>query len=174
MDRGGDIQIKQSVKKVVIENSKVTGVIVTDSPNSEKFIPTNSVVISYPAYTALNQLFEENVIDSKFVQKIDKLNKTTSVVEVHFALDSQLDTRQVVFPVGDDYVTKGIFFISNITPSVSPSGEHLIIAGTPVLPSETEDSEKVKNIVTKMKQEISSIYPKFNSALLWNDQWLGN
>ena len=84
------------------------------------------------------------------------LNKTTSVVEVHFALDSQIDTRQVVFPVGSDYVTKGIFFISNITPSVSPSGEHLIIAGTPVLPSETEDSEKIKNIVSKMKQEISS------------------
>ena len=167
LEKGGEIQMKQSVKKVVIENSKVTGVIVSDSSNSEKLIPTNSVVISYPAYTALNQLFEENVIDRKFVQKIDKLNKTTSVVEVHFALNSQIDTRQVVFPVGDDYVTKGIFFISNITPSVSPSGEHLIIAGTPVLPSETEDSEKIKNIVSKMKQEISSIYPKFTSSLLW-------
>ena len=94
MEKGGDIQTKQSVKKVIIKNSKVTGVIVSDSLTSEKFIPTNSVVISYPAYTALNQLFEENVIDRKFVQKIDKLNKTTSVVEVHFALNSQIDTRQ--------------------------------------------------------------------------------
>jgi len=50
---------------------------------------------------------------------------------------------------------------------VSPKGEHLIIAGTPVLPSETEDSEKIKNIVSKMKQEISSIYPEFDSSLLW-------
>jgi len=32
-----------------------------------------------------------------------------------------------------------------------------IIDGTPVLPSETEDSEKIKEIVTKMKKEISSI-----------------
>ena len=70
--------------------------------NSEKLISTNSVVISYPAYTALNQLFDENTIDKKFIQKIDKLNKTTSVVEVHFALNSQIDTRQVVFPVGKD------------------------------------------------------------------------
>ena len=136
-----------------------------DSLNSEKIIPTNSVVVSYPAYTALNQLFEKNVIDTKFVEKINKLNKTTSVVEVHFALNSQIDTRQVVFPVGKDYVTKGIFFISNITPSVSPVGEHLIIAGTPVSSADTENSEKVKNIVTKMKEEISSIYPKFDSAL---------
>ena len=33
--------------------------------------------------------------------------------------------------------------------------------------ADTENSEKVKNIVTKMKEEISSIYPKFDSALLW-------
>ena len=167
LEKKGEIHTKQSVKKVIVENSKVTGVVVSDSPNSEKFIETNSVVISYPAYTALNQLFDENVIDKKFVQKIDKLNKTTSVVEVHFALNSQIDTRQVVFPVGDNYVTKGIFFISNITPSVSPKDEHLIIAGTPVLPSETEDPEKIKCIVSKMKQEISSIYPTFDSSLLW-------
>lgn len=166
VEKKSTIITKQFVKKVIIENSKVTGVVVGDS-NSEKLISTNSVVISYPAYTALNQLFDENTIDKKFIQKIDKLNKTTSVVEVHFALNSQIDTRQVVFPVGKDYVTKGIFFISNITPSVSPSGEHLIIAGTPVLPSETEDPEKIKTIVSKMKQEISSIYSDFDSSLLW-------
>ena len=114
LENNGILKTKQSVKKIIIKDSKVTGVVVTDSLNSEKIIHTNSVVVSYPAYTALNQLFEKNVIDSKFVEKINKLNKTTSVVEVHFALNLQLDTRQVVFPVGKDYVTKGIFFISNI------------------------------------------------------------
>ena len=47
--------------------------LLNDSLNSEKIIPTNSVVVSYPAYTALNQLFEKNIIDTKFVEKIDKL-----------------------------------------------------------------------------------------------------
>ena len=41
LEKGGEIQMKQSVKKVVIENSKVTGVIVSDSSNSEKLIPTS-------------------------------------------------------------------------------------------------------------------------------------
>ena len=95
------------------------------------------------------------------------MNKTTSVVEVHFALNSKIDNRQVVFPVGDHYATKGIFFISNITPSVSPPGEHLIIAGTPVDSSVADDSKKIKQIVQLMKEEISSIYPNFNSSLLW-------
>jgi hypothetical protein len=125
------------------------------------------VVVSYPAYHALNELFDKNIIKKDFLQKINKLNKTTSVVEVHFALKSKIDSRQVVFPVGDQYTTKGIFFISNITPSVSPPGEHLIIAGTPVPSEDTDNPQKIKDIVNKMKQEISSIYPTFNSELIW-------
>ena len=49
--------------------------------------------------------------DDDFVKHTNRLNKTTSVVEVHFALSKKLDSRQVVFPVGDNYVSKGIFFI---------------------------------------------------------------
>ncbi|HSG84323.1 MAG TPA: FAD-dependent oxidoreductase [Nitrosopumilus sp.] len=167
LDNGGEIHTKKSVKKIIIENSGVTGVLLRGLNDSDKFISTNCAVVSYPAYTALNELFEKNVIDNDFVNKINKLNKTTSVVEVHFALKSKLDSRQVVFPVGTKYTTKGIFFISNITPSVSPPGEHLIIAGTPVAPEDTENPQKIKDIVTKMKNEISSIYPDFNSSLLW-------
>ena len=158
----GEIKTQCAVKRVVIENSKVQGVIT----NSDEFIRTNCVIISYPAYLALNQLFEKDVIDSEFIQKINRLDKKTAVVEVHFALNSKLDTRQVVFPVGQ-YTTKGIFFISNITPSVSPPGEHLIITGTPVSPSVTDDCKKIKEIVEEMKKEISSIYPDFNSSLIW-------
>lgn len=167
LENKGEIHTRQLVKKVIIENSKVSGVIVQNLSGDDELIPTNCVVISYPAYTALNQLFENNVISTEFVKKINKLNKTTSVVEVHFALKSKIDSRQVVFPVGKSYTTKGIFFISNITPSVSPPGEHLIIAGTPVLPEDTDNPQKIKNIVSKMKQEISSIYPEFEPSLLW-------
>jgi phytoene dehydrogenase-like protein len=165
--KNGDVKTRQSIKKIIIEKSKVTGVIVRDSVGNDELIPTNCVVISYPAYHALNELFDKGIIKDDFLQKINRLNKTTSVVEVHFALKSKIDTRQVVFPVGDQYTTKGIFFISNITPSVSPPGEHLIIAGTPVPSDDTDNPQKIKDIVKKMKQEISSIYPSFNSELIW-------
>ena len=128
---------------------------------------TDCVIVSYPAYHAINQLFDDGIFDNEFIQKINRLDKTTSVVEVHFALSKQIDSRQVVFPVGKDYASKGIFFISNITPSVSPSGEHLLIVGTPVKPEETDNPLRIKEIVTQMKQELSEIYPEFNSSLLW-------
>lgn len=162
-ENNGEIILNKSVKKIMIENSTVTGIVTSD----DDVISTNCAIVSYPAYTALNELFDKNIIDHKFIQKINQLNKTTSVVEVHFALNSKLDSRQVVFPVGDDYVTKGIFLISNISSSVSPLGEHLMIAGTPVYSSVTDDPQKIKKIVNDMKKEISLIYPKFLTSLIW-------
>ncbi len=162
-ENNGEILLNKSVKKILIENSTVTGIITSDDDT----IHTDCVVVSYPAYAALNELFDKNTIDYNFIKKINQLNKTTSVVEVHFALNSKLDFRQVVFPVGDNYVTKGIFFISNISPSVSPLGEHLMIAGTPVSPTVADDPHKIKEIVNDMKKEISLIYPKFYASLIW-------
>jgi len=163
IENKGTIETNHSVKKIVIENSKVLGIIENDGT----FFKSDCVVVSYPAYVALNQLFDENIINKKFVEKINQLDEKTAVVEVHFALNSKIDSRQVVFPVGKHYTTKGIFFISNITRSVSPKGEHLIIAGTPVDPSVANDPVKIKEIVEKMKDEISSIYPDFSSSLIW-------
>ena len=163
-ENNSKVNLGYSIKKVMIQDRKVTGVELSDG----KIVETDCVIISYPAYHAINQLFDSGVFDDNFIKKINRLNKTTSVVEVHFALSKKLDKRQVVFPVGENYVSKGIFFISNITPSVSPKGEHLIIVGTPVKPEETENPARIKEIVSKMKQELSEIYPDFGDSLLWD------
>ena len=162
-EQKSNISLGKSVKKILISGGKVTGVILMDGTT----VDTDCVIISFPAYHAINQLFDEGIFDKKFIDKTNKLNKTTSVVEVHFALSKQIDSRQVVFPVGKDYASKGIFFISNITPSVSPTGEHLLIVGTPVKPEETDDQTRIKSIVEQMKNELSEIYPEFKTSLLW-------
>ena len=162
-ENNSSVNLGVTVKKILVEDAKVTGVLLSDGNTIE----SDCVIISYPAYHAINQLFDEGIFDDDFVKHTNRLNKTTSVVEVHFALSKQLDTRQVVFPVGENYTSKGIFFISNITPSVSPKGEHLIIVGTPVKPEETDNRKRIKEIVSKMKEELSAIYPDFNNVLLW-------
>ena len=162
-ENNSSVNLGVTVKKILVEDAKVTGVLLSDGNTIE----SDCVIISYPAYHAINQLFDEGIFDDDFIKHTNRLNKTTSVVEVHFALTKQLDTRQVVFPVGENYTSKGIFFISNITPSVSPKGEHLIIVGTPVKPEETDNQQRIKEIVSKMKEELAAIYPDFNNVLLW-------
>jgi protoporphyrinogen oxidase len=162
-EKGAELNLNTLIKKVVVEDGKVRGIIFSDG----KFIETNCVVITYPAYLAVKQLFADSVFSKRFLEKVNKLNKTTSVVEVHFCLTEKIDNRQIVFPVGKDITAKGIFFISNITSSVSPKGEHLIMAGTPVASEDTENPAKIKEIVNKMKREISEIYPNFEKVLKW-------
>ena len=157
------IDVNTTIKKILVKDSHVTGVLLSDG----NIVESNCVIVSYPAYHALNQLFDRGVFDDNFIKHVNRLNKTTSVVEVHFALSKQIDTRQVVFPVGENYTSKGIFFISNITPSVSPKDEHLIIVGTPVKPEETDSPTRIKEIVCNMKKELSEIYPDFEDVLLW-------
>ena len=163
-ENGSQVNLSHTIKKVIVQDKKVVGVEMSDG----NVVETDCVIISYPAYHAINQLFDSGIFDDDFIKQTNRLNKTTSVVEVHFALSKRLDERQVVFPVGENYVSKGIFFISNITPSVSPEGEHLIIVGTPVRPEETDDPARIKEIVSKMKEELSQIYPDFNDSLLWD------
>tara|TARA_B100000029_G_scaffold101452_2_gene91753 strand:- start:4684 stop:6021 length:1338 start_codon:yes stop_codon:yes gene_type:complete len=163
-ENNSQINLGYSIKKVLIKDKKVIGVELSDG----NVVETNCVIISYPAYHAINQLFDPGIFDDDFINQTNRLNKTTSVVEVHFALSKKLDEHQVIFPVGENYVSKGIFFISNITPAVSPEGEHLIIVGTPVKPEEADDQVRIKEIVSKMKEELSEIYPDFNNSLLWD------
>ncbi len=161
-DNRGKIHLNSQIKRIIIKDSKVEGIITQDGT----FHHSKCVVISLPAYQAINNLFEDDVFDQEFIKKVNCLDKTTAVVEVHFALNRKIDSKQIVFPVGD-FTTKGFFFISNITPSVCPPWEHLMIAGTPVLPEEAENQKKIKQIVENMKNELSSIYPDFEKSLLW-------
>lgn len=158
----GKIHLNSPIKRIVVKDSRVQGILTKD----ETFHPSKCVVISLPAYQAINHLFDDDVFDQNFVDKVNKLDKTTAVVEVHFALNEKIESRQIVFPVGN-FTTKGFFFISNITPSVCPPREHLMIAGTPVHPSVAENQKKIKEIVDKMKDELDSIYHDFRKSLLW-------
>ena len=161
-ENGNEIKLNSTIKKISVKNNRVVGII----DNNDKFIETDSVIVSYPAYIAVKELFDEDVFDKEFKIKVEKLNKTTSVIETHFCTSKKIDSRQVVFPIGN-YTSKGIFFISNITSKVSPQGEHLLMAGTPVPAEYTENPEKIKEISQQMKKEISEIYPDFEKSLLW-------
>ena len=159
----GVINLSTPIKKIIIQDNYVKGVVLENG----EFFPTRCVVISNPAYIAVKKFFDEGVINKEFLSKVEKLNKTTSVIEVHFCLSKKIDSRQIVFPVGSNYTAKGVFFITNIAPAVSPKGEHLLMAGTPVPSEYTDNPEKIREIVDQMKDDISLIYPDFEENLLW-------
>ncbi|MBV9667336.1 MAG: FAD-dependent oxidoreductase, partial [Nitrososphaeraceae archaeon] len=161
---GNKILLNCPVTKVTVKDGNVKGVTTFDG----RFIETNCVIISYPAYFAINELFEKGVFSEEFKSKVNRLNRTTSVVEVHFALSQRIEKqRQVVFPIGDHFTAKGIFFISNITESVSPRDEYLVLVGTPVSHEDPAKSENIARISELMKKDLQQIYPHFRQSLIW-------
>jgi hypothetical protein len=78
------VVLNSCIKRKLVENGKIRGLLKLD----EEFIECDCVIVSYPAYQAINQLFEANIFDNQFISKVNRLNKTTSVVEVHFALSN--------------------------------------------------------------------------------------
>lgn len=108
-----NIILNCTVKKIVIENGKVKGIITAaaaGADDKDKLIETDICIVSLPVYIAINTIFDkkEYVFDKKYLDFISKLNKTTSVVEVHFALSEKIDNKQVIFPVGYRFTAKGI------------------------------------------------------------------
>ena len=155
-----------TIKKVVVQQGEVKGLITSNN----NFVESNCVVISYPAYLAMNQLFDPEVFEKEFVRQVNRLNKTTSVIEVHFALTKRIEEQlQVVFPVGTQFSAKGIFFVSNISSKVSPDGQQLILTGTPVSSEDAINPDRIKKISQEMKENLSTIYSQFNASkdTLW-------
>lgn len=161
-DRGGAICLSSTIRQIHVRDGRVCGV--TDG--SGNYAGTDCVVVSVPAYHAA-KLLKPGVLERETISRINALNETTAVVEVHYATRRRIDTRQIVFPVGDRYTSKGIFFTSNISPALCPAGEHQIISGTPVDADAAGSSRAVRDIARMMRLDIESIYPGFSDQVIW-------
>ena len=157
--------LNESVKKILVKDGKVEGIT---KGRDASTVMADCVIVSYPAYIAIRELFDNNVFNKNFIDNVNRLDKSTSIIETHFGLSEQIEEeRQIIFPTSSNFTTKGIFFISNIAKSVSPKGEQLVLTGVPVTKEEASSSKVISEISQKMKKDICRIYPKFEDFLLW-------
>ena len=162
------ILLNETVKRIIVKDGNIVGVEKTKNSISSSIIKGDCVIVSSPAYLAIHDLLDKNILDKNFINNVNRLNKSTSVIETHYALSKNIEKRQqIVFPISSSFTTKGIFFISNIAESVSPKGEYLVLAGTPVTREEASSSNSIMTIKEKMKNDICEIYPKFDNFLIW-------
>ena len=144
-----------------VKDGQVYGV--TDDAGD--YTEADCVVVSAPAYQVTKML--EPCVLEETLDRINALNETTAVVEVHYATRRRIDTRQMVFPVGDHYTSKGVFFTSNISPALCPAGEHQMISGTPVDVRTAGSARAVRDTAQAMRRDIESIYPGFSDQVIW-------
>jgi protoporphyrinogen oxidase len=167
---GSKIILNETVKKIIVKDGKAEGIEKSSDSlsSSSSIIKGDCVIVSYPAYLAIHDFFDENILNKNFINNVNRLNKSTSVIETHYATSKNIEKkRQIVFPTSSSSTAKGIFFISNITESVSPKGEYLVLVGTPVTREEASSSQRIMTVKEKMKKDIYEIYPNFDKFLIW-------
>lgn len=160
---GGRILTGRAARRVVVEGGRAVGAEVAGGGTIE----SDCTVVSLPAYEAARRLFGPGDLDGRFARRVSSLDRTTAVVETHFCTSKRVDKRQVVFPVGAGRTARGVFFVSNISPAVSPEGEHLLMAGTPVSASDARSASRTREISDRMRRDISELYPAFEKSVVW-------
>ncbi len=103
---GGELRLKTSVKKILIDNGRVKGVLLE---NGEEIFSDN-VITTIDVQAAMNGLVGLNVIDkadSAYRKKIEKLTMTPSVFTVNLGLDDGLDLKQYGLDCGLTMLTTG-------------------------------------------------------------------
>ena len=57
------VVLNSRIKRILVENGKIRGLLTL----GEEFIECDCVIVSYPAYQAINQLFESGIFDIDFL-----------------------------------------------------------------------------------------------------------
>ena len=61
-EKNSQVNLGHSIKKVLVKDRKVTGVELSTG----EIVESDCVIISYPAYHAINQLFDSGIFDDDF------------------------------------------------------------------------------------------------------------
>jgi hypothetical protein len=88
---GSNRFLNEPVKKIIIKNGKVEGI---EKSRDLSIIKGDCVIISSPAYLAIHDFFDENIFDNNFINNINRLNKSTAIIETHYALSKNIEKKR--------------------------------------------------------------------------------
>ncbi|MCX5859058.1 MAG: FAD-dependent oxidoreductase [Proteobacteria bacterium] len=175
---GGEIMTEAPVAEILVENRRVVGVrvereakhdVMQDYPIGEVFTVEAPLVVSaIPIWNVLN-LISEKMFSPEFVKKAKHLNKLTANLGFMVGLKKPLFTEKIF--VMADLPTLGypttIFISSNLCPTLSPQGEHLLECSCICEYELGEDRGLVLRKIQEMKDDLEKLYPGWQKKVIW-------
>ncbi|MHA1651051.1 MAG: phytoene desaturase family protein [Candidatus Helarchaeota archaeon] len=175
---GGAIKLNTEVKRIIIENDRVSGVELLDGKKNNSKIVISNVNIKNTVFDLVGQEFFEN----KYTKYLKDLKYSWSAIVLKIALKKKVTehTAFIYFPTDNpvEYFQQlerrkipDEFFLwvvvpSNIDPNLAPHGKQLICCGTPLPYSKHEDwSPWVEQCYTTL----INLMPEIPKHQLWQD-----
>jgi phytoene dehydrogenase-like protein len=168
IEHGGEVRTRARATEILIENGRVRGAIVEQEGGHIERIEAPLVVTAFPIWD-LFDLTDEAVFPPDFALQVKHLEKTTAVFGVIAALREPLyegkhflltDARRAGYPLAG-------YMATNVSPRVSPEGEHLFEVSC-ICDSELgQDRERLNEKIDLMKAELDEMFPGWEEKVIW-------
>ena len=173
---GGEIIYNAKVKKVLVEDGRVKGVLV-DTEEGEKQYLAAKVISNVPAQFTF-KLVDPKKFPAELVKKTEAMYGYGSYVP-YMGLNSLVMSDEeskmgikntCILPKSEGY-DYDVYICWNIQsavePSVAPAGKYLYTAYIPLTEKESRDKVLVDKIVTRLPEFMEEIYPGFKKSIDW-------
>jgi phytoene dehydrogenase-like protein len=173
---GGEIIYNAKVKKVLVEDGRVKGVLV-DTEEGEKQYLAAKVISNVPAQFTFKLVDPKN-FPAELVKKTEAMYGYGSYVP-YMGLNSLVMSDEeskmgikntCILPKSEGY-DYDVYICWNIQsavePSVAPAGKYLYTAYIPLTEKESRDKVLVDKIVKRLPEFMEEIYPGFKKSIDW-------
>ncbi|MBN1288608.1 MAG: NAD(P)/FAD-dependent oxidoreductase [Actinobacteria bacterium] len=179
-EHGGEVRTGVDVKKILVENGKVTGVEL----ETGEVIKTNLVISNGGIKETVKNLVGEDKFDKKYVDYIKSLKNGICGWCLRLALDEPFvdydfilsipdkDNQELVHQVWDDHIVidrvSGLMATSpsRMDPTLAPPGKQSVIV---IGPHSFEPKENWPKWEEKAFEAIECVFPGISDHVMWHD-----
>ncbi|MHA1786088.1 MAG: phytoene desaturase family protein [Candidatus Helarchaeota archaeon] len=175
---GGEILLSNSIKEIIIEDNKVTGLKIESMDEKNKRIEyqinANAVIVTIPLQ-GLFKIISNVHFSEHFVNKIKSLKDKQSCAQgVAFTFKEELLKDfpwnpkcwgAIVFQPGKK--PRYLSVPSALVKGVSPPGKHYMFYGIVVTPEEIKDKKANRDRIRELKKELYQLFPKLKELKEW-------
>ena len=173
---GGSIRLNARVKKIEVDNGRVTGVVAATDTGDEVF-RADRVISNIPAQQTFT-VIDERYFPGEWVERTKSLYGYGSyspymglnklVMPEEQARMGIKNTSVLPKEEGFDYDVYICWNVqSAVDPTVAPEGRYLLTAYLPITEDESRDKKLVNKLIKRVPDFFEEIYPGFRESVDW-------
>ncbi|MHA1648602.1 MAG: phytoene desaturase family protein [Candidatus Helarchaeota archaeon] len=159
ISENGAIKTNNPVKKVLISNKKVEGVVL----DNDTKILCDLIVIAIPAQKIFS-ILPESEFPQSFIMTCKNLIPSSGI-SLDIGLHEPISDETGLIAV-DTPMSLGAF-TSNIDPSTAPQNEQLFTFLQPIPKSVADNPKQAKILLTEMEKLITQMFPALKNKIKW-------
>jgi phytoene dehydrogenase-like protein len=186
-DKGGDVRLKSSVEKILLEEGRAAGVVLENG----QIIKGRSVISNVDASTTFHKMLGEENLPVEFVNQLKTMRPTLSAFSVYlgvkdgYVIPDNLCPANLVYPSDDleaqyEAILNGdlekmpyVFSIPTmVNPSLAPEGHHIINLFTPMpyhVPGFKDWKAEKEGFVKRFVKLTEKVLPGLGSHIVVSD-----